>query len=456
MNDEAKYVNKLFKITNFIDNARWDKEDNHILINFSHNNLDPDEKLLTHWLLYITTRQMDFNIVQDIGGFVISDLVHAYKNKNDLRILDPTDDDSFFISRESYEYLENFDIKGENDKFLFVSDKQTGENSTLKSHGFEKHQKPYFIPRFYPADFKAIYSTLQILQDDYNKGLGEFIKSLLEKIEDGPTGIDNDELVPKLMFGLYTLSYKAIGQVKADQIFNDFDDFKKNELEERFVKIKKILEGNFEDEFKKFKDKKSFFDKTKRSWSAVRDFLKHKKTNSFLIESLKKANCNYYDNVSYKNLDEGILKKLEIPGDVWNNNPTFKKCIIPKSYFGNLKNLMEEEIGNGRRDNYVFGEYIRGIFKKFEEEIEKGYPEQFDITFDLVSRMCDNKLCEICPYGLINNGDPYDILKDNKTKFKKLCHGNVDMYCPILLSSCHYKFDCVGKENCDFWMIYNL
>jgi len=39
------------------------------------------------------------------------------------------------------------------------------------------------------------------------------------------------------------------------------------------------------------------------------------------------------------------------------------------------------------------------FFLVHEQHILSGYPEQFDITFDFVPRMCDKGNCALCPYG---------------------------------------------------------
>ncbi len=46
-------------------------------------------------------------------------------------------------------------------------------------------------------------------------------------------------------------------------------------------------------------------------------------------------------------------------------------------------------------------EIIREIYSqlKNDENIEDFYPEQFDVTFDFVSRMYNKKLCNVCLFG---------------------------------------------------------
>jgi len=447
--NQDDYLDRIFKITNFLDKARWGDKNNLDLINFCEDEKDlgPDVKLLTHWLLYVTERQTDFQRIWDIGGFVISDLVIKYTEEENANILSPNSDNPFFIPRKDYEFSKEYN-KDDCNKYLFSCCKKAGNNKILKQYGFDSDHKPYFIPRYYPSDFKSFYSTLSILEN-YNYSLGNYIQEIFDKVNYSNDILNYGNLIPKLMFGLYLLSYKDIGRVKSSDI-NNFKEFIECEIEPRNKKIKNDL-NNFNEEFNNFKNKKDYFDKTKRPWSAVRDFLKNKRINNYFINSLKKAGYEKYERFSIDKLGNEVLKNLELPGDVWNNNSTFKECIFPNNKY---KDIVEKEMGNGRRNEYLMSEYLRALFDQYEENISEGYPEQFDITFDIVPRMCKNKFCEICPYGLLDNGDPYGILEAEGLKFKKICHGDKNKYCPVMLVSCNYMKDCVGKDNCELWKIY--
>jgi hypothetical protein len=75
-----KKLDKIFEIVSFYDKCRWEDAGNNNLINFYRDGLADDTKLLTHWLCYITDRQMDFQRIWDVGGFVFSELADKYKN----------------------------------------------------------------------------------------------------------------------------------------------------------------------------------------------------------------------------------------------------------------------------------------------------------------------------------------------------------------------------------------
>ncbi len=61
-----------------LDDVRWKNPLNYNLINYCTEDLSADEKLLTHWLCYIMDRQMPFQRIWDIGGYVVSHLVRVY------------------------------------------------------------------------------------------------------------------------------------------------------------------------------------------------------------------------------------------------------------------------------------------------------------------------------------------------------------------------------------------
>ena len=75
-------MKKKFEIINFIDSCRWDAEcaNNIGLINYAHEEMSDDLRLITHWICYITDRQMPFEQIWEIAGFVFSDMLKYYKD----------------------------------------------------------------------------------------------------------------------------------------------------------------------------------------------------------------------------------------------------------------------------------------------------------------------------------------------------------------------------------------
>ena len=75
----------IWKIFAWLDKCRWGAIQNYNLICYARKDLTPSEKILTHWLCYITDRQMPYQRIWDLGGFVISELVYRYtREKSDI------------------------------------------------------------------------------------------------------------------------------------------------------------------------------------------------------------------------------------------------------------------------------------------------------------------------------------------------------------------------------------
>ncbi len=148
-------LKKIFKIISFYDEVRWASISNYNLINFYKNTLDDDERLLTHWLCYIADRQMAFERIWEVGGFVFSELTNQFKEKGDLQLLNPNHTNSFIE---------------ENGKggYTFKSNSKVNDNPILKqSYDYKETDIVKFTPRYYPSDYFSILYTFDILRE-YN------------------------------------------------------------------------------------------------------------------------------------------------------------------------------------------------------------------------------------------------------------------------------------------------
>jgi len=92
---DTRMLKEIFKIISFYDKARWNSISNYNLINFYKTDLDDDTKLLTHWLCYISDRQMAFERIWEVGGFIFSELVSNLKESKNIEILKPNQTNSF-------------------------------------------------------------------------------------------------------------------------------------------------------------------------------------------------------------------------------------------------------------------------------------------------------------------------------------------------------------------------
>jgi hypothetical protein len=410
-------LNDVFKITSFIDQARWSKKSHYGQVNFYKSDLPDDTKILTHWLCYITDRQTAFERVWDVGGFIFSELVDTIKKEKDLNLLNPKSDKSFYIRRGDYTYKELYNINSADyDKQLFVSRSKVGKNERLIRYNLKPDTTAYFIPRYYPADYRSILSTFCILYK-YNFNLTKYIIVVLSRLE------GDENLIPKLLFSLYLLTYFEIKQPEYTDIL-----YSEKELEKAKSRADQAIEiinsdNLFTKGFEKFK--KGDIYNQKRAWCSLRDFFKSPEFSKYFFNSV--------DHEGYKNVSslksEKLLTQFELPGDVWNNNPKFRSCILRGTKY---QKKSKDSLAKILRDMYN------------NEDISEGYPEQFDITFDLVPRMCEKDNCDICPYNIING--------KNK-EFEKLCIQDESYYCPVLLTSCNYRMKCKGAE-CKLYKIY--
>ena len=397
-----KKLTEIFKIISFYDDSRWEFSHNYNLINFFRKDLRADIKILTHWLCYITDRQMPFQRIWDIGGFVFSELIYEVKKQNSLNLLNPEYDNSF--------------VKNENneDKFTFIS-KSTADNNLILAQydGVFENGKVKFKSRFFPSDYLAILYTFVFLED-YDFSFSKFIKEVYCRHK------DKTDFIKRILFSLCLLTYSEIGQPKS----SDLTDFATNlkKANERKNKIKDVLSNpdKFSNEYNTFLKDKVF--KQKRAWCSLRDFLKSPEFKRYFEVALSEEALS--DNDFRKLFSYEALTQLELPGDVWNNNSKFRNCILKDTDYEKSKKELNK--------------ILRDFFDKNKQRII-GYPEQFDISFDFVPRMCDLNNCDLCPIYKINN-------KEND--FKKICLKNEKMYCPIVLVSCNYKNNCKGEGNC--------
>ncbi len=391
-------LTEIFKIISFYDKVRWNSISNYNLINFYKTDLDEDTKLLTHWLCYISDRQMAFERIWEVGGFVFSELTNNFKENVDLNLLNPNHENSFIK-------------KNGNGGYAFISNSKVGGNSILKkSYGYNEIDFVEFTPRYYPSDYYSILFTFDILRE-YNFSLTNYIAVQINRYK------EKDDLIQRVLFSLYLLTYFEIGQPSKTNIADFNGNIKKSK--NRSIKVGAILTDNFEKEFINFK--KDIIFNQKRAWCSLRDFFKSPEFNSYFKSALRK------ENIDFEKLELFSLKsfqQFELPGDVWNNNSKFRNCILENTEYEKSKKSLNK--------------ILRDYFEKNKNDLGNSYPEQFDITFDYVPRMCENNNCDICPIGLLKG--------NQKSNFEKTCIVDKNYYCPVALTNCNYKIDCFGKE----------
>ena len=116
------------------------------------------------------------------------------------------------------------------------------------------------------------------------------------------------------------------------------------------------------------------------------------------------------------------LNVLELPGDVWNNAEIFREGLF-SPYIANV------------RKTWDMPKTIREIYNRISQKGSTSfYPEQLDVTFDFVPRMCQRAMCAVCFFG---------------AGIKAVCHEKTGLFCPVVLYSCGYMHQC-NPSSCDF------
>ena len=419
---DNKDLEKIFEIVSFFDDARWLSTQRDDMINFYKGDLDDDTKLLTHWLCYITNRQMDFERIFDVGGFVFSELADHYKGKsNDMRVLLGQNNKNSFIRKDTVG-------KDSKQKYSFIG-KESPNNLIQKKYPKSiENERVIFKSKILPVDYFSILYTLDILNcETYRKSLSCFIAEIYKKIHKD----DKENLIQKILFSLHLLTYHNIGRKDYSHICNlNFDIVEKHSKE-----IKEILDNQvkFNTLFEEFSKEKIF--EKKRAWCCLRDFLKSPLFNPHFRNALSQwLSISDIDTLC----DQNLWNQLELPGDTWNNNFTFGNCILGKG-------IDKKYI---KKDKIIINRILRDYYNKNlkDKGIALGYPEQFDISFTFVPRMCEKNNCDICPIGrLSDKGKDLICLDDpDPSKYSP---------CPVALDGCGYVINCLGREKCK---LYNI
>jgi len=409
-------MKKKFEVINFIDQCRWDAScaNNYGLINYAHNDISDDLKLLTHWISYITDRQMPFEQIWEVGGFVFSDMLKHYKDfgegMNVLFIGSPL---SFFEEKPDG----NYTFKS---KLLAPKD-----NRMLSKNNRPGGEPVSFVSRFYPSDYVSMVYTLHTLEA-FNRDFIDYAVAIINCLTSATYSCK--DLVRGLAYGLYILTYDNIGQPSKEHLD---DPVWMENAEKRTESILSLLSDNkaFRSRVQRFYERNGQYG-IKRVWCCLRDYIK---SPEFGKEYFKHGLlCRGVDPALVEVLFSDEAKRhFELPGDVWNNNSTFRKCLLSDV------NLSLKEKG------MPFNKLLRILYER--EGISIGYPEQFDATFDFVPRMCEKNLCNICPFKAVSGHN----------EIAKICANNEDKYCTVAMISGGYICKC-KPDQCSLKGILSL
>lgn len=438
---------KKFNIIKTLDDWRWDISPNDVLEGYESYSFGEtltkcfDDKyedklteelaekvLLTHHLLYICNRQMDARRIFSDGAKVISNIVEKYyKNKQEFNFND---------------YIKNIkNEKQETDTTDTENDEQKNKDSyCLKIDGKQ------FASRYMLTDIACMQKTFINLADIddglkncnersiYNKTFNwKFNKFLKNFSPDNSDSTDSTCSIKKLATALYELTYQGVPVIRNSDINdNDEDMGIIGQINQKlYANVdKKVLtkKGKKLSSSYKFDNKRY---NLKRVWCEVRDYL----YDPVLKECFKKViGGDSFD----KLLDD--VYNIELPGDVWNNNPKFAKCFwkvvkIPKNFNSSwfVRDRFDKASNNGENLKCWGG----------------CYPHNFDITFNFVPRMCESNNCSICPIFKNENNENNKNNKNKKGKdWEKICHKKDGTYCSLALYATGVKHICNGEKDC--------
>lgn len=287
------------------------------------------------------------------------------------------------------------------------------KNNRLTAPNTDQKKEIVFSSRFMPTDIVCIYKTLKTLDRNYKRSFRDFLNK-------------NSSSVKNLAEAFFKLTYQDVGTWSFS--LSNSDKTKNND--------KILLNDNNSINFKKLdehiKISKQTFNpySAKRLWCVLRDFLRG---DLFKGDFKDIIGEDYFQKLS--------LSDLELPGDVWNNNDTFLKC------------FWEDKLSDQKGHNLP--ERIRSFYDQYKEQTAF-IPEDYDITFEFVPRVCGEKRdFKFCPFNLgdSRNLDLCHGETDKHSRILDLCHGETDKLCPVIKFCSGFNKVCVGLNECPIYKI---
>ncbi len=368
-------LEELAKVVIWFDSARWSEENQKSFSWQPNLQLSASQEILTHWLTYITDMQRPWQQVWNVGKPVFREIVKAF-SVTDFQNCTNIEN----TKREIQHFLDDFrpdPIKEGKVKPFIIGD--------LK-----------YTPR-YSRQHDCIERVLTILAYQYEKNFIKFIGESIKRWEQNPEGLRY------LAHDLYLLTYS------------------------RRLNLSKTSEALVNKE--KQKSLYSNWNRFgyKRLWAGLRDYRKMRSFLKFIdqgfVEVFGQIDGNHLYNIWTKKNNFG-LNLLELPGDVWNIK-FMQKIVKPLAENAGMK------IKKSWGASYIARELAELI------QAEQFYPEQFDVSFDLSAKACENGDCDLCPFG---DSDLKDVCLSNTSAVGR-------KYCPVALATCQFRMIC-NTENC--------
>ena len=403
MNAEHENKVRTLNFIRFLDEARWtirhDEKvsESYDIPNYANRNMSAEQKLLTHFLGYITNRQISYKFVFAKLDFIFSQMV------------------SDFDTHPAYDLLldpgKYFDHEGDgkNKKGGFKACRLMDDQAQYWEDKRLRGEQITASSRFFPTDFVGIFCALEVLAHFTGKSFAAYIRKCLALAAP-------EREMEYLLYGLWLLGYSDIGQWKTE-------DLDPKAIQDRCLVRKYAAIGSFFDGGGIPESFRKELYKNKRLTCFVRDLLKCEHFRSLFSEIVSPQTMDHLQ-------DQRHL--LELPGDVWNNNSSFRECFLQKV---NIDTSPKEH----------FNKVVRDIYEKAWDElsVDKNsyYPEQLDTTFDFVPRMCEQNGQTNCRYCPLKR-------EDGKIAEEFCVAEHDDKFCPFLLYACGYKVPCREMRNC--------
>ena len=278
-----------------------------------------------------------------------------------------------------------------------------GQNRRLAVLGIQG-EKVSFASRYVPEDIVLILRTLEMLSRVSCRSLARFLSVTTLNAENPREAVDR---AAAALDGLTYCGAGAIRTVDLPAKMRGVPDQVRADVERILTDPRGWVEYRMRS-FRRFGKK--------RLWCSLRDYLKSPEFNTHFVRALKDAGRPDADRWHRDNPDlQHALDQLELPGDVWNNNDVFANGLFMLYLENNPKTW---DMPRTVREMYnLLADDLHGTF----------YPEQLDVTFDFVPRMCERQMCHVCIFG---------------GGVSRLCHRQTGLLCPVPLVACGYQHAC--------------
>jgi len=385
--------NKLFsiwEIIRWLDEVCWNKEEMRqvTIPGPVYESLGSKQKILVHWLAYVTDQQRPYEDVWTKGAPIFAEIVKNYTEE----------------PGPGFDALTRFTSssgkRGGVD--IFTSKRQSIDGQPIK-----------YTPRF-GMHIISIATTLHLLEQ-FNRNWVQYLSDNWNFIAGAKQPKEGDNRVSRIAFLMYLLTYSAVKRGMVS--FETNEKGIKRHIENHSKRVKRLLDDKEElvKQFYRWSNKERFH---KRLWAALLDYLKPGSPyRAHFIEALEDLGNDGF--LGFLKEENEILESLELPGDIWNLRFVNK--------------IFKEDIGSPSelRERYRTIIQPQNMGAKF-------YPEQFDVSFSFSPHMCDEMMEDYCPFRVDSD-------------IRKFCLQTMGMkgennLCPVAMVTCGFRYYCRSQD----------